>query len=67
MRSIFHWVLWGEAIFHWGVLSERNNKSTLRTLREEIKMFLHYGDMTDSSNPKRIWEKVQPGKIYPVS
>ena len=29
-----------------------------------IKMFLHYGDMTDSSNLNRILEKVQPSEIY---
>jgi len=27
-------------------------------------MFLHYGDMTDSSNLNRILEKVQPDEIY---
>jgi len=31
---------------------------------KNIKMFLHYGDMTDSSNLNRILEKVQPGEIY---
>ena len=29
-------------------------------------MFLHYGDMTDSSNLNRILEKVQPNEIYLV-
>jgi len=29
-----------------------------------IKMFLHYGDMTDSSNLNRVLEKVQPDEIY---
>lgn len=28
------------------------------------KMFLHYGDMTDSSNLNRIIEKVEPSEIY---
>ena len=31
---------------------------------KNIRMFLHYGDMTDSSNLNRILEKVQPDKIY---
>jgi len=31
---------------------------------KNIKMFLHYGDMTDSSNINRILEKVQPDEIY---
>jgi GDPmannose 4,6-dehydratase len=28
------------------------------------KMFLHYGDLTDTSNLNRLLEKVQPGEIY---
>ncbi len=31
---------------------------------ENVKMFLHYGDLTDSSNLNRIIEKVQPDEIY---
>ena len=31
---------------------------------KNIKMFLHYGDTTDSSNLNRILEKVQPDEIY---
>ncbi len=31
---------------------------------KNIKMFLHYGYMTDSSNLNRILEKVQPDEIY---
>lgn len=31
---------------------------------KNIKMFLHCGDMTDSSNLNRILEKVQPDEIY---
>ena len=29
-----------------------------------VKMFLHYGDLTDSSNLNRIIEKVHPSEIY---
>ncbi|WP_291967987.1 GDP-mannose 4,6-dehydratase [Caloramator sp.] len=29
-----------------------------------IKMFLHYGDLTDSSNLSRLIEKIQPDEIY---
>ena len=29
-----------------------------------VKMFLHYGDLTDSSNLNRIIEKVRPTEIY---
>ena len=32
--------------------------------KKNVKMFLHYGDMTDSSNLNRILEKVQPDEIY---
>ncbi len=31
---------------------------------ENVKMFLHYGDLTDSSNLNRIIEKVRPDEIY---
>ncbi len=41
--------------------------SPLSSLREITKMFLHYGDMTDSSNLNRILEKVKPDKIYNFS
>ncbi|WP_295154612.1 GDP-mannose 4,6-dehydratase [uncultured Brachyspira sp.] len=30
----------------------------------DVKMFLHYGDLSDSSNLSRILEKVQPDEIY---
>ncbi len=30
----------------------------------DAKMFLHYGDLTDSSNLNRILEKVRPDEIY---
>ena len=32
--------------------------------KENVKMILHYGDMTDSSNLNRILEKVEPDEIY---
>ena len=31
---------------------------------EEVKLFLHYGDITDSSNLNRLIEKIQPTEIY---
>lgn len=31
---------------------------------EKVHLFLHYGDMTDSSNLNRILEKVEPDEIY---
>lgn len=32
--------------------------------KEDVKLFLHHGDLTDSSNLNRILEKVQPDEIY---
>ncbi len=34
------------------------------TLEEESRFFLHYGDMTDSTNLIQIMQKVQPDEIY---
>jgi len=31
---------------------------------KNVKMFLHYGDLTDSSNIARIIEKIKPDEIY---
>ena len=46
--------------------------STFNTIRidhlypqnKDTKLFLHYGDMTDSSNLNRLLEKVKPDEIY---
>lgn len=31
---------------------------------KNVKLFLHYGDMTDSSNMNRLLEKIKPSEIY---
>ena len=31
---------------------------------EDVKLFLHYGDITDSSNLNRLIEKIRPTEIY---
>ena len=31
---------------------------------EGVRLFLHYGDLTDSSNLSRLLEKIAPGEIY---
>ena len=31
---------------------------------DNVKLFLHYGDLTDSSNLNRLIEKIQPDEIY---
>jgi len=32
--------------------------------KKDVSLFLHYGDMTDSSNLNRILEKIHPDEIY---
>ncbi|MCF7804227.1 MAG: GDP-mannose 4,6-dehydratase [Candidatus Marinimicrobia bacterium] len=32
--------------------------------KEDVQMYLHYGDMTDSSNLNRLLEKIAPDEIY---
>ena len=32
--------------------------------KENVKLFLHYGDMTDTSNLNRLLEKIGPDEIY---
>jgi len=32
--------------------------------KEDVQMYLHYGDMTDSSNLNRLLEKIVPDEIY---
>jgi GDPmannose 4,6-dehydratase len=32
--------------------------------KKNVKMILHYGDLTDSSNLNRLLEKIQPNEIY---
>ncbi len=34
------------------------------THKDDVKMFLHYGDLTDSSNLNRLLEKIEPDEIY---
>ena len=31
---------------------------------QDVKLFLHYGDLTDTSNFNRLFEKIQPDEIY---
>ena len=31
---------------------------------KDVKLFLHYGDLTDTSNFNRLFEKIQPDEIY---
>ncbi|HKL21635.1 MAG TPA: GDP-mannose 4,6-dehydratase, partial [Tichowtungia sp.] len=31
---------------------------------DDVRMFLHYGDLTDSSNLNRLIEKIHPAEIY---
>lgn len=49
-----------------GIIRRASTFNTKRIdhLDEDSGMFLHYGDMTDSSNLNRILEKVKPDEIY---
>ncbi|GBF39394.1 GDP-mannose 4,6-dehydratase [Leptospira johnsonii] len=40
------------------------NRDRIEHLRGNPHLFLHYGDLTDSSNLNRVLEKVQPDEIY---
>ncbi len=40
------------------------NRNRIEHLHSNPNLFLHYGDMTDSSNLNRILEKIQPLEIY---
>jgi GDPmannose 4,6-dehydratase len=57
---IVHGMVRRSSSFNWGRIEHLN-------LDPEIggkRLFLHYGDLTDSSNLNRILEKVQPDEIY---
>jgi GDPmannose 4,6-dehydratase len=43
---------------------ERIDKIYLNQNKENPKMFLHYGDLTDSSNLNRLVDKIKPDEIY---
>jgi len=43
---------------------ERIDRLYLDQDKKNPKMFLHYGDLTDSSNLNRLVEKIQPDEIY---
>lgn len=54
-----------------GIIRRASNFNTARIdhlfkdpHEKDIKLFLHHGDMTDSSNLNRILEKVQPDEVY---
>ncbi|TGM37647.1 GDP-mannose 4,6-dehydratase [Leptospira biflexa] len=40
------------------------NRNRIEQLHGNPNLFLHYGDLTDSSNLNRILEKIQPSEIY---
>jgi GDPmannose 4,6-dehydratase len=40
------------------------NRHRIEHLKDNPKLFLHYGDLTDSSNLNRILEKTAPDEIY---
>lgn len=40
------------------------NRNRIEHLKDNPNLFLHYGDLTDSSNLNRLLEKIQPDEIY---
>ncbi len=40
------------------------NRHRIEHLKDNPKLFLHYGDLTDSSNLNRLLEKINPEEIY---
>lgn len=46
--------------FNWGRIEHLNLDPEIGNKR----LFLHYGDLTDSSNLNRLLEKIQPSEIY---
>jgi GDPmannose 4,6-dehydratase len=44
--------------------TERIDHLYYNSPNRDIKMFTHYGDVTDSSNLNRLLEKIQPDEIY---
>ncbi|NDV62299.1 GDP-mannose 4,6-dehydratase [Puniceicoccales bacterium CK1056] len=57
---IVHGMVRRSSSFNWGRIEHLN-------LDPEIggkRLFLHYGDLTDSSNLNRLLEKIQPEEIY---
>ena len=54
-----------------GVIRRASSFNTVRiehlykdSHKKNVKMFLHYGDLTDSSNLNRLLEKISPEEIY---
>ncbi|MFQ6609941.1 MAG: GDP-mannose 4,6-dehydratase [Fidelibacterota bacterium] len=55
-----HGMLRRSSSFNTGRINHLYNDSTIRDQR----LFLHYGDLTDSSNLNRLLEKIEPDEIY---
>jgi GDPmannose 4,6-dehydratase len=57
---IVHGMVRRSSSFNWGRIEHLNMNPEIRDKR----FFLHYGDLTDSSNLNRLLEKIQPDEIY---
>jgi GDPmannose 4,6-dehydratase len=57
---IVHGMVRRSSSFNWGRIEHLNLDPEIGDKR----LFLHYGDLTDSSNLNRMLEKVQPDEIY---
>jgi GDPmannose 4,6-dehydratase len=57
---IVHGMVRRSSSFNWGRIEHLNLDPEIGDKR----LFLHYGDLTDSSNLNRLLEKIQPEEIY---
>jgi GDPmannose 4,6-dehydratase len=57
---IVHGMVRRSSSFNWGRIEHLNLDPEIGDKR----LFLHYGDLTDSSNLNRLLEKIQPDEIY---
>jgi GDPmannose 4,6-dehydratase len=57
---IVHGMVRRSSSFNWGRIEHLNLDPEIRDKR----LFLHYGDLTDSSNLNRLLEKIHPEEIY---
>jgi GDPmannose 4,6-dehydratase len=57
---VVHGVIRRSSSFNTGRIDHLYNNSELLNTR----LFLHYGDLTDSSNLNRLLEKIQPDEVY---
>ncbi len=61
---VVHGIIRRSSSFNTGRIEHLYLKDTLRDVRLKDRLFLHYGDLTDSSNLIRLIESIRPDEIY---